>query len=93
MNTREVWSEFSKKPEWQKKKAESGSEYLENNKLEIWKDWKAGRCEWKIEKLISEAEMIEELPFVKLERVSEWKNSNRREKDLGDLKIIKRFTC
>ena len=90
---KELWDKFSKKLEWEKKKSiDSGSEYLQNNDIELWKDWKAGARVWDIENLISEAEIIDDLPFVKLERVLEWKKSNGRNKDIKDLKIIKIFT-
>jgi len=63
--------------------------YLEKGKIELWKDWKPGQ--WNIKQLIREAEIIDGLPFVKLERVLEWKKLSGREKDLKDIEIIEKF--
>jgi len=41
--------------------------------------------------LIEDAEIIEELPFVKLNYVVRWKNTRKTEKDLSDLKLIEKF--
>lgn len=66
-----------------------GSQYLWKDEIELFKDWKPGH--WDIRQLIEEAEIIEGLPFVKLEKVLEWKRLNGREKDLEDIEIIERF--
>lgn len=86
--TEDVWNEYLGKKGWEVRKMHHGSEYLWNNDIELWKDWKPGT--WSIEKLIQEAEIIEELPFVRLERVVEWKRLNGREKDLKDIEIIEK---
>jgi len=41
--------------------------------------------------LIDGAEIIDGLPFVKLERVLAWKKLNTREKDLKDIEVIEKF--
>lgn len=46
---------------------------------------------WDIDQLIREAEMIEGVPFVKLETVREWKEIRNQEKDRADIKIIDEF--
>lgn len=86
--TEDVWNEYHGKEGWEARKMHHGSTYLWNNELELWKDWKPGQ--WDIEKLIEEAEIIEGLPFVRLERVVTWKKLSAREKDLTDLEIIKK---
>lgn len=83
-----LWNEYKEK-NWEIKTMSHGSQYLWNDEIELWKDWKPGQ--WDIEQLIREAEIIDELPFVKLERVLEWKRQNSREKDLKDIKIIEKF--
>jgi len=86
--TEDLWNEHKSK-HWEIKVMPHGSQYLRNDEIELWKDWKPGR--WNIEKLIEESEIIEGLPFVKLERVLEWKKLSSREKDLKDIEIIEEF--
>lgn len=86
--TEDMWDEYKRK-NWETRTMPHGSQYLWNNEIELWKDWKPGK--WDIQKLIDEAEIIDRLPFVRLERVLEWKNLSGREKDLKDVEIIKNF--
>ena len=60
-----------------------------DNDIELWKEWGPGS--WDILSLISEAELLDDLPFVKLETVLKWKKLNAREKDLKDVEIIENF--
>lgn len=94
--TEDIWEEYKKKDEWKLNKMHHNnqSEYLrfgdeQNGQIELWKDWFPG--EWDIKKLIKEAEIINGLPFVKLDYVIKWKKLNGREKDLKDTEIIERF--
>ena len=66
-----------------------GDDYLENGDLELWKNWAPG--DWDVQKLIDEADVIDDLPFVRLNSVMEWKKLNAREKDLKDVEIIANF--
>lgn len=89
--TEKLWNEYRNKPEWTLKKSEEPDKYsdgLRNDNIELWKDWWP---EWDIKKLIQEAEIIDDLPFVKLEEVLKWKKYVAREKDLQDVKIIENF--
>ena len=86
--TEDLWNEYKEK-NWKTKIMTHGSQYLWNDGIELWKDWKPGQ--WDIEQLIREAEIIDELPFVKLEKVLEWKKLSGREKDLKDIEIIEKF--
>ena len=86
--TEDLWNEYKNKG-WKIKIMPHGGQYLKNNEIELWKDWKPGQ--WDIERLIKEAEIISELPFVKLEYIIEWKKLNGREKDLKDIEVAEQF--
>ncbi|MDD4897684.1 MAG: hypothetical protein WCZ99_03160 [Candidatus Paceibacterota bacterium] len=83
----DLWEQYKKK-NW-KKGLLYEEEYLFNEGIELWKSWGPG--EWDIKQLIEEAEMIDGLPFVKLEKVLEWKKIAMREKDIKDIEIIENF--
>jgi len=86
--TEDLWDEYKSKG-WETRVMPRGSQYLWNDEIELWKDWYPGK--WDIKKLIDEAEMIDELPFVKLEHVVKWKRQSGREKDLKDIETIEKF--
>ena len=88
--TEKVWREFAARPGWaMREMPTSGEKFLLNNSIELWKTWGPGT--WNISELIGEAEIIEDLPFVRLERVLEWKRINGREKDLADIALIEAY--
>jgi len=89
--TEELWNEYKNKPEWELKEMhnEFGDVYLCNGDIELWKKWRAG--DWNIENLIKEAEMIDGLPFVRLEEMIKWKKMNGREKDLRDAETAEKY--
>ncbi len=86
--TEDLWNTYKAKG-WEVRNMSHGSRYLFNDEIELWKDWKPG--EWDIHKLIKEAEIINGLPFVKLEKVLQWKKLSGREKDLKDIETIQKF--
>ena len=85
--TQKLWNIFTGNSEWELRQG-NGSYGLANRHLgiETWKDWGPG---WDVEKLIQEAEIINDLPFVKLEKMIKWKKISGRDKDLKDLELIK----
>lgn len=85
----ELWDRYSAKPDWISAKAGSGSYCLQNGGMEMFKDWGPG--EWNIEELIRDAEIIDRLPFARLEKVIEWKKLRAGEKDLKDIEMIEKF--
>lgn len=85
--TEDLWDKYKSK-NWEIRAMPHASQYLWNNGVELWKDWKPGN--WDIQKLIDEAEIIDGLPFVKLEHIVEWKKLHSREKELKDIEIIKK---
>jgi len=86
--TEDLWNEYKEKG-WEEETSAGGSCCLRMGEIELWKDWGPGR--WDIKKLIEEAEIIDGLPFVRLEDVIAWKKEYTREKDLKDIKMIEKF--
>lgn len=84
--TQDLWDECSKKPEYKLTRDENGLDCLVSGNVELWNVWSPG--EWDLNKIINEAEVIDGLPFVKLEYVVAWKKIYNREKDLNDIKLI-----
>lgn len=88
--TKDLW-EKCKIDGWEVKESDVGP-YLynaNNSSIEVWNDWHPGK--WDLEKLIKEAEIIDGLPFVRLQQVLEWKKLKRKEKDLKDIELIEKF--
>lgn len=88
--TEKIFNKYLDKPGWEIKYTYNNGhrfERLTNDDLviEMWKDWYVN---WNVKKLIKEAEIIEDMPFVKLEYLIKWKKFLSREKDLIDLELI-----
>lgn len=73
---------------WEFKKGEL-CDHLEKDGVVFYNEWGPG--EWDIKNLIAEAEIIDGLPFVKLEEVLRWKRINNREKDQKDIELIENY--
>lgn len=86
--TEDLWNKF-KNENWEIITVNDSVQKLSKDDVEILKNWYPG--EWDIKKLIEEAEIIDGLPFVKLEEVLKWKKLFNREKDQKDIKIIEEF--
>jgi predicted nucleotidyltransferase len=86
--TGNLWNEY-KNNGWEVRILKNDIEYLWNDEIELYKNWGPGK--WNIEQLIKEADIIDGLPFVKLEYVLKWKKLLGRKKDLKDVKLIEKF--
>lgn len=87
--TKDIFGDYKTKSGWRVRKFNDNTYYLDNSGIELWDEWGPG--EWDINKLINEAEIIDGLPFVRLEEVLKWKEINARPKDLEDVKLIKDY--
>ncbi len=88
--TKKVYDDFKKRRDWVEKSFNGGEKYyLEQDKIELWNDWGPG--EWNIPQLIKTAEIIDALPYVNLKTVLQWKERNKRPKDLIDIEKIKTY--
>jgi hypothetical protein len=86
--TGEFFNVLKSSGEWKIKFTIRNTEVLidEAGDIEILKDWGPG--DWNIRELINGSEVIDDLPFVKLEEVLKWKNLLTREKDYKDVELI-----
>jgi hypothetical protein len=87
--TKDLFDKLRKDSEnWTMYKSDLGSDFIVNKSenIEIGSEWKPGK--WDIPNLIKTADIIHDLPFVKLDYVLKWKKILKREKDLDDIKII-----
>jgi len=90
--TEDIFNEYKNKSDWEYKEFERDGrhvEMVEKNNIELYKTWGPG--EWNEDELIKTSEIIDGLPFVRLEYVIKWKKISGREKDLNDIKIIEGY--
>jgi len=82
-----LWKKLCKK--YKADKNERGTERIKIGEIEIYKEWMP--VFEGLDKVISDSEMIEGYPFVKLDHVIMWKRKFGREKDKKDIGMIERF--
>lgn len=85
--TQDVFDEFKNRGDWNFEIRTC--EELQKGNIEMCHEWGPG--EWDIDKLINEAEIIDDLPFVRLEEVLKWKKIYNREKDIRDIELIESY--
>jgi len=85
----DLFKEYGNKSEWERGVASSGAERLFSGDIELFRDWRPG--EWDVNKIIDEAEIIDGLPFVKLEEMIKWKKIMGRDKDFKDIEIAEKY--
>ena len=86
--TPDIYEEYRTKEGWKLKPC-NGDFYLSKDGMELWENWKPGV--WNVDELIAQAEYIEGLAFVPLQKIAEWKRLSGREKDLEHAKIIDEY--
>ncbi|MGA3020599.1 MAG: hypothetical protein ABSD68_01460 [Candidatus Micrarchaeales archaeon] len=69
----------------------SGDKVLRKDDVEMCKDWNYKSYNPSVKKLITEADIIDGIPVVKLEETLAWKKAFGREKDLKDVKLIEKY--
>lgn len=82
--TEELWKALSKK---HKSKSDHSIQLTPN--IEAIKTWFPGN--WNVEELIAQADMIDDIRFVKLKRVYEWKKQRMAPKDKKDIEILEAY--
>lgn len=88
--TQKLWEQLAiKYPQTNKETVKGSVTSINIGHLEIYHDWL--NLTPKITELIETADIINDLPFVKLEYVVEWKKFMGRDKDKNDLKLIDKY--
>lgn len=81
----DLWEKLEKKYEVK----EQDNSVIKIGNIEIYKSWKPWFDD--VDNLINEADIINEIRFVKLERVLEWKRKFNRGKDRRDIELIDNY--
>ncbi|KKQ34417.1 MAG: hypothetical protein US52_C0060G0006 [candidate division WS6 bacterium GW2011_GWA2_37_6] len=84
--TKKLWKKLIEK---YNTKIQSDPVSIKIGNIEIFYNWM--ELTDKIEEMINTAEIINELPFVQLKYVLEWKESMGREKDKKDIELINKY--
>lgn len=91
--TEEIYNEYKGKEGWHIKNIEENNNCFKglvnhNLNIEMWKDW---YTDWNVNTLIETAEIINDMPFVRLDYVIKWKKFFAKGKDLRDVEIIESY--
>lgn len=87
--TGELFDELGKDPAWTKDQIRDHHPVLRKDNVEIFKTWAPDS--WDVEGLIKGAELIDGIPFVKLDEVIDWKTLRNELKDKEDLVLIENY--
>jgi hypothetical protein len=86
--TDSVFEDYSKDKAWCFRTSPSGSDSLVLGDIELFKNWPGIE---NIEEFIQNAEILEDLPFVRLSDLLSWKKSRGKEKDFKDIETIETY--
>ncbi len=84
--TKPLWESLKEKYELVKKE---NYEYLTINGIDFFNEWT--HPDYNINELIKESDIIDNIRFVKLEKVLEWKKRRSSEKDKKDIELIEEY--
>lgn len=85
----ELFEKLALDPMWTSVELRDHHTSIRRGDVEIFHTWAPGA--WDVADLIKNAEMIDGLPFVRLEAVVEWKQLRNEVKDREDLKLIEEY--
>lgn len=86
--TSELFRKLKKEKAWKAEALRDHHEVLSREGVSLFDSWAPDS--WDIPAMIKEAEMIDGVPFVKLETVLEWKKIRNSEKDKEDIALIEK---
>lgn len=76
---------------WRKKYFEDGTYYLLKDMYEIGLGWDSKNAQPNLRDLKRNQLIIDDVPFISLERLIQWKEKKRRDKDIEDIKLIEQY--
>lgn len=76
---------------WEEKVRDDGTSFLVYNLYEVARTWDDVSGEPNLESLLQDAHIVDSIPFVKVERLMEWKKRKGRDKDITDVELIKDY--
>ena len=83
--------ESLKEQEWEETDGPEGRKKLVSKTVEVFQDFKCGDYRPETADLIANAQIIDGVPFLKLEELLKFKKILRREKDLKDISLIESY--
>ena len=93
--TKQLFEDLSQQKDWSLNKHPNGGEVLSHETIEgieAFYEASIPMCDQQgIERMISNATIIEDVEFVRLEDILAWKQAFGREKDLQDVHLINRY--
>ena len=87
--TSELFKSLAKDPAWTVGQVRDHHRVLTRGDVELFDSWAPGS--WDISALIRAADIIDGIPYVRLESVIEWKDLRNTSKDVNDIKLIKQY--
>ena len=87
----QVMQEFEKKSGWTPRYFDDGTYYLLKDDYELGQDWDSRDNKPNLTDLKSTEIVINDVPFLGLERLRSWKQRKSREKDLKDIELIDKY--
>lgn len=85
-----VFRAFRKQPDWVYRSNELG-ESLVSDVYEMWLSWGREDTKANLAELKRDEWVIDQIPFISLERLRTWKIKKNRHKDREDVRLIDRF--
>lgn len=89
--SKKEFQKYEESGEWTKKYFDDGTYYLLKDLYEIGLDWDSKNAEPNLDELKKDQLILNDIPFVSLERLKQWKIKKGREKDLADVKLIQEY--
>ena len=87
--TPELFKKFSEGSDWGVGELRDHHRVLSKGDVELFDSWAPGS--WDVYELIRSADIIDEVPYVRLESVLEWKTLRGSDKDKQDIALVEQY--
>ena len=88
----ELFTDLARREEWQRHTAEWGETYYRNGECEAWAGWtEPGENHPLYDELLPNTEVIDDVRYMTLDYVKQWKTLRARDKDLADIELINAY--